>query len=105
MTNALIGRPPPVGPDGKCALKHRRRRRGTDVARVGTWCGSSVGNTVDAAPPPVGGQPDTAGLGGSPAPRASSAPVLAMVVVDDEAPALEAVLAGLLAQDLSLIHI
>ncbi len=72
---------------------------------MGTWCGSSVGNTVDAAPPPVGGQPDTAGLGGSPAPRASSAPVLAMVVVDDEAPALEAVLAGLLAQDHARIEV
>ncbi len=76
-----------------------------DPARVGTWCGSSVGSTVDAAPPPVGGQPDTANLGGSPAPRASSAPVLAMVVVDDEAPALEAVLTGLLAQDHARIEV
>ena len=76
-----------------------------DPARVGTWCGSSVGSTVDAAPPPVGGQPDTADLGGSPAPRASSAPVLAMVVVDDEAPALEAVLTGLLAQDHARIEV
>ena len=60
---------------------------------------------MDAAPPPVGGQPDTAGVGGSPAPRASSAPVLAMVVVYDEAPALEAVLAGLLAQDHARIEV
>ena len=72
---------------------------------MGTWSGSSVDNTVDAAPPSVGSQPDPAGVGGSPAPRASSVPVLAMVVVDDEAPALEAVLAGLLAQDHARIEV
>ena len=54
---------------------------------------------MDAAPPPVGGQPDPVGAGGPAVPRASSAPVLAIVVVDDEAPALDVVLAGLVAQD------
>ncbi len=72
---------------------------------MGTWCGSSLGNTVDAAPLPVGGQPDAVGAGGRPAPRASSALVLAIVVVDDEAPTLEPVLAGLLAQDHARIEV
>ena len=45
---------------------------------------------MDAASPPASGLPG---------PRASSAPVLAVVVVDDDAPALEAVLTGLASQD------
>ena len=53
---------------------------------------------MDAAPSPVSGQPSPA-AGGTPTPRASSARVLAVMVVDDEAPALEAVLAGLASQD------
>ena len=60
---------------------------------------------MDVALPSVGGQLDSAGAGSPPAPRPASAPVLAMVVVDDEAPALEAVLAGLLAQDHARIEV
>ena len=68
---------------------------------------------MDVAPPAVSGPSsavsskvgsgsdggDDIATGGRPAPRASSAPVLVVLVVDDEAPALEAVLAGLAAQD------
>ena len=61
---------------------------------------------MDAVPPAVSGPSsattggrDGIGTGGPSVPRASSAPVLAVLVVDDDAPTLEAVLAGLAAQD------